>query len=397
MLKPLNVSSYNCKNIITSTSTVNELFKDNDIVLIQEHWLFQSQIPLLDEVCEGVGSAGKGTDYLDPILPTQMPRGYGGVGILWKSEIDSRIKVLDDGGNRIQCIQLENFTAQKGLLLVSAYLPCRGLGGNVDEFCDCIDQLREICSKYQTDNYIIIGGDLNENLNPTSRSKRHLYIRDFIEEFELKFENSGKTYVNPIGKDCTEIDYFLYDIPSSLVLSTKKVLNDIAVNTSDHHPVRIKLLAPAAKGDVPKHTQVTSRINWKKVDIEQYSNLVSEIIQNLSGTKPDIDKSIVELCETLEQSAKQSSKPRRAFKSKPKLKIWYADIKEKYSCAKRAYLEWKTAGKPQGIDHSLFIERNSTKKLLRSAYRQAVAHSDFEFKQKVNDSRPMTLKLFINL
>ena len=237
----------------------------------------------------------------------------GGVGILWKSEIDSRIKVLDDGGNRIQCIQLENFTAQKGLLLVSAYLPCRGLGGNVDEFCDCIDQLREICSKYQTDNYIIIGGDLNENLNPTSRSKRHLYIRDFIEEFELKFENSGKTYVNPIGKDCTEIDYFLYDIPSSLVLSTKKVLNDIAVNTSDHHPVRIKLLAPAAKGDVQKHTQVTSRINWKKVDIEQYSNLVSESIQNLSGTKPDIDKSIVELCETLEQSAKQSSKPRRAF------------------------------------------------------------------------------------
>ena len=41
------------------------------------------------------------------IYPTQMPRGYGGVAVLWHSKIDHMVKPLDDGGERIQCVELD--------------------------------------------------------------------------------------------------------------------------------------------------------------------------------------------------------------------------------------------------------------------------------------------------
>ena len=48
---------------------------------------------------------GKAVDTGDPMLPVQMPRGYGGSAILWKRTIDHLVRVLQDGGNRIQCVE----------------------------------------------------------------------------------------------------------------------------------------------------------------------------------------------------------------------------------------------------------------------------------------------------
>ena len=80
--------------------------KNNDIILLQEHWFFQGQINYLAEIGENLHFAGKGVDKSNPIEPTQMPRGYGGVAVLWTDEIDHLIRPLDDGAERIQCIEL---------------------------------------------------------------------------------------------------------------------------------------------------------------------------------------------------------------------------------------------------------------------------------------------------
>jgi hypothetical protein len=50
---------------------------------------------------------GKAVDSNDPIPPIQMPRGYGGVAILWKKELDSLITSLKIGNERIQCVETE--------------------------------------------------------------------------------------------------------------------------------------------------------------------------------------------------------------------------------------------------------------------------------------------------
>jgi hypothetical protein len=57
----------------------------------------------------------------------------------------------------------------------------------VDEFYDCIDQLYEIYQKYQGTHKIIIGGDLNEDLNNEKTNKRKKYLLDFIKECGLSY------------------------------------------------------------------------------------------------------------------------------------------------------------------------------------------------------------------
>ena len=53
---------------------------------------------------EDFNGAGKALDSSDLITPVQMPRGYGGIGLLWKKDVDHLVTELLDGGNRIQCV-----------------------------------------------------------------------------------------------------------------------------------------------------------------------------------------------------------------------------------------------------------------------------------------------------
>jgi hypothetical protein len=62
------------------------------------------------------------------------------------------------------------------ILVASVYLPSKGSHAYVDEFYDCIDQLYEIYQKYQGTHKIIIGGDLNEDLNNEKTNKRKKYL-----------------------------------------------------------------------------------------------------------------------------------------------------------------------------------------------------------------------------
>ena len=57
--------------------------------------------------------AGKAVGTNEPILPVQMPRGY----ILGKKDIGHPVKVLSDGGNRIQCIELLNIYTTRQVLI----------------------------------------------------------------------------------------------------------------------------------------------------------------------------------------------------------------------------------------------------------------------------------------
>ena len=52
--KELNIIFFNCTNIKTPTNTILELFQSNDIILIQEHWLYECQISMLGEISDNI-------------------------------------------------------------------------------------------------------------------------------------------------------------------------------------------------------------------------------------------------------------------------------------------------------------------------------------------------------
>ena len=143
----------------------------------------------------------------EPIPPVQMPRGYGGTAIMWKHEIDHLIHVLQDGGNRIQCAELRG---ENPLLLISVYMPCRGLSDNVEDYNDCLDQLREILLKFSCSHSILLGGDMNEDMILRDQTIRAQLLKSFVKDNLLETVNTCQTYCNPDGVLISTLDYIFY-------------------------------------------------------------------------------------------------------------------------------------------------------------------------------------------
>jgi hypothetical protein len=204
----LNILTFNCKNIKTCGLLFKELEKKVDLYLIQEHLLFDCQLDLLNEIHNDYIGIGKAVDSNDSIPPIQMPRGYGGVTILWRKELDSLITPLKIGNERIQCVETQG---NPNTLVVSLYLPCKSSNNHFSELCECIDQLHEILERYESTHHIIIGGDFNENILSTTHSNRKNYITSFMNDHQLLSKEIGTTYihVHPSGNASSAIDYIL--------------------------------------------------------------------------------------------------------------------------------------------------------------------------------------------
>lgn len=181
------------------------MLKTEDIVLIQEHWLFKCQLHMLNEINEHFLAAGKSVDFYDPIPPIQIPRGYGGVAIFWNRKIDHLIKDLDIGKERIKCIEI---CTNRPLLIICVYMPCNGEKDSYHSFVDCIEQLQEIIFSYQNTHDIIIGGDFNENANINCGSKRSNCFHKFLVENNLVTKETKHTFIHSNGKDTSTIDFF---------------------------------------------------------------------------------------------------------------------------------------------------------------------------------------------
>ena len=50
----------------------------------------------------------------------------------------------------------------------------------------------------------------------------------------------GPTFINVIGTDVSEIDYFLYK--TSAQVSTGKLSTYMYISVSDHYPIRLKII-----------------------------------------------------------------------------------------------------------------------------------------------------------
>ena len=102
------------------------------------------------------------------------------------------IKPIDLGSERIQCVEITD-RCNSNILLASACLrvPAKGSKNHIAEYQEAIDQLYELHQKYNETHIIIIAGDINEDLNEPTSTTRNLYLRDFINECCLKYDNKA--------------------------------------------------------------------------------------------------------------------------------------------------------------------------------------------------------------
>ena len=118
----LSLIIYNTECIRNNLIYATEVIKGTDILLIQEHWLFQAEVDAkqLDKIFPDHDHHAKAVDVYNPLPPTAKVRGYGGVATLWPTQVSPLIRRLPDGNNRIVAITLNT---TRPICIINVYMP----------------------------------------------------------------------------------------------------------------------------------------------------------------------------------------------------------------------------------------------------------------------------------
>ena len=397
IVQKFGVTSFNCKNINTSKHAIEKLSKSSDFIFLQEHWLFDCQLPTLKGIHENLTGVGKAVDSDDPIAPIQMPRGYGGVGILWKKDIDHLVTVLPDGGCRIQCVAVR---AERPLLLISIYMPCKGASDNYEAFSECLDQLNEIVTKYGNTHDVVLGGDFNEEVSQGS-SRRSTLLSEFLSDHCLTTTKTEKTFLHPNGIDSTTIDYIFYPESIADIISPVRRM-DLLENNSDHYPVSctIRRCLDRAISKSNKSISISQKVNWKKVDHEMYRANLVQLLSDYDVTSASvscIDNSVIKFNSILKTAATLAGPPTVRRMRKPKLVVWSPEIRHILSEKKLAFDEWKRGGRPNDPSHPLLIAKREKRQALRRVCRNQIAAKHTEERQEILNAKSENTQLFHKL
>ena len=280
-------------------------------------------------------------------------------------------------------------------------MPCKGLHDNVDEFQDSLAQLQEIIQKFKSSHFILLGGDLYECLTSQKATKRLTSIRKFLAENQLSWQQMGKTYIGPNGVETSTIDYIFYSPSIQDRVCGTRVMDDFAPNVSDHYLILcsfdIQLSAVRSTGET---TFPPSKVKWKKIDKDQYREIVTVSIAKVDQnptTLGALDAEIRKLNQVLVKASEQSGPTRVAKPRKAKLKTWTQEIKQAIQNKKRAFKEWKLASRPNEAGNILVLNKKLSSSYLRRLCRIESARAREHTRQQILDAKSTDMKTFFRL
>ncbi|ELT97547.1 hypothetical protein CAPTEDRAFT_202914 [Capitella teleta] len=142
---------------------IEHLLQKCNILLIQEHWLFDSELSKLaynsSTEITVMGSSGMDPEKL------LVGRPYGGCALLYKTCLRCSITPIPVDSRRIfACIiEMVGFTK---FILINAYMPCDS--HNIvlnDEYKEILNDVESVIVLHHEIDHVIIGGDLNTDIS----------------------------------------------------------------------------------------------------------------------------------------------------------------------------------------------------------------------------------------
>jgi len=142
----LRIGTYNIHGFNENKSDyLQTIINNHDIILLQEHWLFNSQSHLFQDQLSGISSYSV-SGMNETIL--KYGRGFGGCAILWKTSLACNIEPVKIDNTRICTAKFKLLDAI--ILLCSVYMPCdtRYDDHNVDAFVEVFNDIfhNDICN-----------------------------------------------------------------------------------------------------------------------------------------------------------------------------------------------------------------------------------------------------------
>ena len=281
----LRICTYNSHGLGTGRlEYIKTLFENHDIVLVQEHWLYESE---LHTFCDNISNINyHGTSgMLEHVVLSGRP--YGGTIILWKGSLNFRISPLEINTKRMCGIRMVGTDVD--VLLFCLYMPCdtEYIVSNLNEYNAILQEISDTSVLLGVDK-IIIGGDFNTHFD-RSRSLHTRALNVFMERENIKlarYDNNKDskpfTYESKITGDKFILDYIL--VTDNLFPNVIKYENVYSAdNFSDHTPVSLQLDIEVRMSNISDVRN--SKLLWyvaSNDDIEKYRHNVDIILHDIA-------------------------------------------------------------------------------------------------------------------
>ena len=302
-------------------------------------------------------------DFKEPLSGFRLPRGQGGVLILWPVQWSSKVKKMNEGNERV--IGIETSGKDK-LCIINVYLPTNNSSVNSNvEYTECLHILDNMINKYRNSHKIVLCGDFNGTiLTARPYNKHDQLLQNFIKEHELIFEHTtNHTFFHHSGSSSSQIDY----ITSSIRHYINKyiVSGTDCENTSSH--VKISAHIPFQTGNATVTNQTKSiksmkKLQWEKINKNQYISILERELKKMENKDiSSVDQRIHELTQAVHTATAKAAPSKitklkgPSWKASPKVKDLLCKCKEKYQL-------WMASG---NLDNLLRKDNIMTKRELR--------------------------------
>lgn len=203
----LRISSFNCRSLKSSITEVKELCDISDVCLLQETWLLNNELDVLNSIsCDFYGRGVSAID--DTILSKGRP--HGGIAILWRKALASSISYVDYNDPRIMGIRIETDKAK--LLIICVYVPTDSYD-NLDSFIDSLGKIRAILEESDIPN-VMIGGDWNAHMSRNFGRELNNFCNDHnlcISDIE-RLSPDSYTYISDVHLTTSWLDHFVSSV-----------------------------------------------------------------------------------------------------------------------------------------------------------------------------------------
>ncbi len=230
MEQMLKIATLNCEGIKRSSEYIRNYLINNscDILCIQETWHLDDNINLFSSIHpDYLYTAISGIDSREQFV---LGRPKGGVGILYKKSLCSKITPIKSSNRRVCGIKIM-FTPVFSCLLLSVYLPCDNQSGTVTtEYYDCIQYVESLFNSTDCNSFMCCG-DYNssfERVNAQTECLTNFIARNNL---DISWNNSVSrkdfTYSNFSLNHFSCIDH---------IITTKNLFNCILDNYVINEP-----------------------------------------------------------------------------------------------------------------------------------------------------------------
>ena len=253
---------------------------------------------------------------------------------MWNKRLNSQVNILQDGNERTLTVQVGD-----SLFIVNVYLPARGTEGAEMEFDECLSELEEITVKYGVGSNIILAGDMNASIHRDKGLKRDQHLHEFVQKLGYTTAKDYPlipTFVHHNGST-SQIDYIFSNQPNAI--KEVEVANQAPLNTSMHNAVSTKILVDIQTSIKTTESMATKRVNWDKIDKNDFSERVTKKLQSIPiGKQVDSKTLLYEISSSLKEAVEEIQ-PVSTIKTNRKRKLVSPSVLA--ACKKSKNIHWR--------------------------------------------------------